>query len=104
MAGGNRSLLAPWIGGASSAPTTQGGLKSLLAFWAGGANSVEPSAIQGGFKSIFGYWAGGIYGQSAAEPPDEGIGTPTQRHVYQGRSLKREKKRKRNNALIVILD
>lgn len=37
-----RSLLAFWLGGASSppgAPATQGGFRSLLAFWAGGATS-----------------------------------------------------------------
>jgi hypothetical protein len=42
VADGFRSLLAPWIGGASSppgAPAAQGGFRSLLAFWAGGATT-----------------------------------------------------------------
>ena len=35
---GYRSLLAFWVGGASSiTPTTTGGIKSLLAPWTGGA-------------------------------------------------------------------
>ena len=37
-----RSMLAPWIGGASApqAPTTTGGTRSMLAFWMGGACSL----------------------------------------------------------------
>ena len=35
MADGYRSLLAPWIGGAS-APQTGNGYRSLFAFWMGG--------------------------------------------------------------------
>lgn len=52
--GSVRSLLAPWIGGASSpagAPATNGGFRSLLAFWAGGATSgigIPPAPVQGG--------------------------------------------------------
>ena len=30
-------MLAPWIGGASSVPAVTGGQRSLLAFWMGGA-------------------------------------------------------------------
>jgi len=40
---GVRSLLAPWMGGASSsgsAPTADTGVRSLLAFWTGGASSL----------------------------------------------------------------
>lgn len=54
MAAGFRSLLAPWLGGASgSAAVTQAGFNGLLGFWSGGASAgaavvVEPSIPSGG--------------------------------------------------------
>lgn len=46
MAGGVKSLLAPWIGGVSSPPG--GGYRSLLAFWAGGTyGDVVPTPAGG---------------------------------------------------------
>ena len=51
MSAGNRSFLAPWIGGAGSPSRAAVGFRSLLAFWSGGAaNSGEPTppVVSGG--------------------------------------------------------
>ena len=56
MAGGTRSLLAPWIGGASGPQAAEGnaGFTSLLAPWIGGASALaggpEPEPPRGGRK------------------------------------------------------
>jgi hypothetical protein len=45
-----RSLLAPWVGGASL-PVSTPGYRSLLAFWAGGAvvgQQATPPVLRGG--------------------------------------------------------
>jgi hypothetical protein len=59
VARGNRSLLAPWIGGASKphAAATQGN-RSLLAPWIGGAAKPHVTATQGS-RSLFAPWIGG---------------------------------------------
>lgn len=63
MAGGYKSLLAPWIGGASSNPSAavpNGGVRSLLAAWIGGASAPPGSpAANGGVRSLLAFWAGG---------------------------------------------
>lgn len=56
---GYRSLLAFWVGGASSiTPTTTGGIKSLLAPWTGGA-ATAPVTTTAGYRSLLGFWVGG---------------------------------------------
>lgn len=55
MAGGFKSLLANWIGGAGT-NTSQGGINSLFAPWMGGAGT---STTQGGYAGLFGFWMGG---------------------------------------------
>ena len=56
MAGGYRSLLGYWGGGAGA--TGHGGYRSLLAFWAGGATGVTPTS-SGGYRSLLAFWMGG---------------------------------------------
>lgn len=62
MAEGQRSLLAPWLGGASSRPgaASNGGQRSMLAPWMGGASSggIAPTT-NGGVRSLFAFWMGG---------------------------------------------
>lgn len=48
MSQGYRSLLAPWMGGASSPPIPHGGYRSLLAFWGGGAFGSPPVTLPSG--------------------------------------------------------
>lgn len=60
MAGGVRSFLAQWIGGASSPPAAgKQGYRSLFAFWAGGASAVSSAVAKQGYRSLFAFWAGG---------------------------------------------
>ena len=56
-----RSMMAPWIGGASIGPasTTQVGYRGLMSFWAGGASPGAASATQAGYRGFLGFWAGG---------------------------------------------
>lgn len=59
MAGGYKSLLAPWIGGASANPAAAvGGVRSLLAPWIGGA-AASATAQTGGRRSLLAFWMGG---------------------------------------------
>ena len=74
---GYKSLLAFWVGGASSVtPTTTGGVKSLLAPWVGGA-AVSPTITTAGFRSLFGFWAGGAFAVAVVpSSPSGGGGYP----------------------------
>lgn len=71
---GYRGLLAPWIGGASSAPeAADAGFKGLLAPWIGGAAS--PSADNSGYRSLLAFWAGGACNAGSIPPtPDIPVG------------------------------
>lgn len=75
MAEGQRSLLAPWLGGASSAPaaTGNGGQRSMLAPWMGGASGggIAPTT-NGGVRSLFAFWMGGAGAGVAYVPPTGG--------------------------------
>lgn len=78
--GGVTSLLAPWAGGAGSAPAApggNGGITSLLAPWAGGASAppVAPGG-NGGYVSLLAPWMGGASGQAFVPPEPEPEGPP----------------------------
>lgn len=76
MAGGVRSQLAPWLGGASSTPSSgaaAGGARSPLAFWMGGAGAtpVPSTSTAGGPRSMLAFWMGGGAGLAGTTPaPD----------------------------------
>jgi hypothetical protein len=76
MASGFRSLVAYWLGGASSppAPASTEGIRSLLAFWLGGASSAAAIAATGGFRSPMAFWIGGASSSGIAPPVVEGPG------------------------------
>lgn len=57
MAGGYRSLLGVWVGGAGAAG--HGGCRSLLAFWMGGACGIAPVSIGGAISPSGG--GGGVF-------------------------------------------
>lgn len=62
MAGGYKSLLASWIGGASANPAavSNGGVRSLLAPWIGGASAPAGGSVTaGGRRAFLAFWMGG---------------------------------------------
>ena len=69
-AAGRRSHLAPWIGGASAATVTRAGVRSLLAPWAGGAAAGIAPASSGGYRGLLAFWQGGAAaGPAAVQTP-----------------------------------
>lgn len=84
---GVRSLVAPWIGGASSIGAERGSFRSMVAPWLGGA-SVSPSN-RGGFKSFCYLWGGGA-GCRPVTPP-----TPPVVITESSRGTQREIQRKK---------
>lgn len=75
MAGGYRSILGFWAGGASGgiAPTVAAGKRSMLAPWIGGASAPAPAPTQAGFRSLFGFWVGGIFAPEFTPEPEAPI-------------------------------
>lgn len=68
---GFRSAL-PLLGLSSAPSSTQGGVRSLLAPWVGGASAPSAPATQGGYRSLLGFWIGGASAGSAPTPPTPG--------------------------------
>lgn len=65
--GGFRSPLFILGIAAASAPATQAGVRSLMAPWIGGASAPAEVGTQGGYHSLLAFWAGGA-GAGAASP------------------------------------
>ena len=76
MAGGYRSPLAFWVGGASAppAPAAQAGYRGLLAPWVGGASSPSTAGVQAADRGLLAFWLGGSAAIAAppVEPPAPG--------------------------------
>lgn len=70
MAGFHSAL--PLLGLSGTASTTQGGYRSLLAPWVGGASAPSAPATQGGYRGLLGFWIGGASAGSAPTPPTPG--------------------------------
>lgn len=72
MAAGFRSPL--FLLGIAAAPITTGSVRSLLAPWMGGASA--PSPTQAGFRSFLAPWIGGAcgYAETPVTPPYTGDG------------------------------
>ena len=96
MAGGYRSLLGFWAGGASGgvAPVVTGGKRSLLATWIGGASAPAAAPTQAGFRSLFGFWGGGIFAPEFTPAPE----VPIPQELISGGYSRKETIRQINEA------
>lgn len=65
---GFRSVL-PLLGLSSGTSTNQPGYRSLLAPWIGGASSPSGVVTQAGFRGLLAFWIGGASADSTPAPP-----------------------------------
>ncbi|MBP6514029.1 MAG: hypothetical protein KA224_02545 [Steroidobacteraceae bacterium] len=58
------------MGGAGAEPVPPaGGVRSMLAPWAGGAGAIVPTTTTGGPRSLLAFWIGGAGAQIEVAPP-----------------------------------